>query len=146
MSSLNLVTFVRLHRTLIPDQYQSGNARFGEQFSHYIEITAQTSASQNLNLFVFQIEPYVNEDNTTDRYAVFSNVASTYDLQDIPEGIPSASWNGTFFRYHKVEAYTRSLTEAEYIWDEIQKDVASLVAHHKRLIAATGTDETVIVN
>ena len=145
MSSLNLITYAKLFRVLVPDQYQDGTSRSG-RYSHSVAITALDSASLNLDLFVYQIETFTNNVGTTTKTAFFSNVASTYDLQEIPAGIPSASYNGTMFRHHTVTALTRSLEEAEYLWDEIQRDVAELVAHHKKLNQSEGTYEVVVIS
>lgn len=145
MSSLNLITYAKLFRTLIPDQFQDGSSR-GNRFSHAVTITALDNASLNIDLFVYQIETFTNTVGDTVKTAFFSNVASTYDLQEIPAGIPSSSYNGTMFRYHTVTAVTRSLEEAEYIWDEIQRDVAELIVHHKKLAQSAGTYEVVVIS
>lgn len=131
-----LVTEVTLKLTATRDASDPNVVYPNGQLSHLVSITAEGASANALDIFVFQLElrnPYAASSNVYQAY--FSNVGSPTDLQELPHGIPTSLTSHKQFLYSQIDVIVRSPTEAQYVWDEVQKDVAALVDQHKWMIA-----------
>ncbi len=141
-----LITYVKLNKVLTPNSSDSSIVLPLQQKAFKLEISAVDAANQPLHIFVHQVEQLSPLD-PTNQAAMFSNVVSPNDWQELPESIPTDP-NVILFRYSKVTVITRTAFEADYIWTSIQSDVENLIKLHKLLlsppIGTTQTDSIVL--
>lgn len=92
------------------------------------------SGSTPIDLLVFQMEP--REAGQAD-VAFFSNVASQNDIEELPnwDGVSALDASVSLFRYHTAQFMCRSLFEANYIREEVEKDIRELVRSNEVITA-----------
>lgn len=145
-----LLTYVKLEKTLVLDTDQDEAYVFNGLEAYLLTIRAFDEDDNPVSVFVYQREVIdEEEESTADGYerAFFSNVASSNDLEELPQGIPSDQ-NQILFRHHTVQLICRSTSEAEFIWTEINKDLTALINHHKILLERlpSAPHETVVIS
>lgn len=141
--NLDLVVYAKLRKVLTPKASDDESITLpSDQESALISIEALDASDNPLPIFVYQVEVFdptavAEEDQVA---AFFSNVCSPNDIQELTVGIPDDS-DVVKFRHHKITALCRSVNEANWIWEEVQLDVQSLIDHQK-LLADPPTDTT----
>jgi len=128
-----LVTTIKLDKVLTPNASDPDVTLPNDQKAFRLEITSTDGLGNPIHIFVHQTEQ-MDPNNPDSRVAMFTNVASANDWQELPESIPTDP-NVIIFRYYKAVAIARSAIEADFIWQAVKNDVANLVKLHKLLLS-----------
>lgn len=136
-----LITYIKLNKVLTPNSSDSSIVLPNNQLAFKLEITAVDENGDPLHIFVHQVEQ-LNPNDPTNRAAMFTNVSSPNDWQELPESVPTDP-DVLLFRYYKITVICRSAMEADYIWTSVQSDTENLIKLHKLLLnPPIGTTQT----
>jgi len=143
MSSSNyyeyeLITHIELSKRLVNNSTDPESVLPDQLVSTYIEITATDANGDPADIFVYQVEP-INYDSLDTRAALFSNVCSPNDWQELPIGVPTDE-ETLYFRLNTLKAICRSAAESDLIWTSVIEDVEALIAVHKSLLDPPSDD------
>ena len=99
-----------------------------------ITLTDPGSGAEGVHLFVYQVEVIDPTETLADDQvkAMFTNVASPNDIEDLPIGAQSTTV-GHLFRHNVVDLLLPSYTYANDLKDEILADITALIERNKLL-------------
>ena len=138
-----LYTSLKLSSKITPKQ--TTGAKDLSLTGYKVTMEAKKTDNNPAYIFVYQKEPYSKPvDGNVKHILMFSHLASPSDLTEYKlASVATDTTNDVFYLSDKLEAITRSHTEAETIVKEIKQDVKKLIDHNKMLASNSSTaDET----
>ena len=146
-----MLTYVKLTGTFTPHNTDNNISLPSGLAANLLRIDATDASDNPVDLFVYVTEVLdlyeETSSNPTVISALFQNVASPNDYEELPVGVPDPEDEvaNDQFMLSYIEILTRSRDEAEFVWNEVVADVRGLVRHFQLLLdPPTGSTQTLI--